>query len=213
MILIYAERKVCYLLKGLFFAIKLDGWIKGKGRISLEAHFKVSIRDISLQIFPLNRRQSIMPLSLDLNSVFSYGYKDGESFPLVLMLARYASHCQIPFKQKVHLSFYALLSLLCTLIQSILKTSLSSALFFSHDFSRTVSFLLIQRITTQALLVGDLPSSFSKMNEDSWNSFVIAAFLLLVFMLFLYYALFLQSAFHSLLSQAMQDHRNKSWWW
>lgn len=35
---------MCYLLKGLLLAIKLHGWIQGKGRISLEAHFKVSIR-------------------------------------------------------------------------------------------------------------------------------------------------------------------------
>lgn len=81
MSLIYAERKVCYLLKGLLFAIKLDGWIKGKGRISLKAHFKVSKRDASLQIFPLNTRQSIMPLNLDLSSVFSYVYQMVKLFP------------------------------------------------------------------------------------------------------------------------------------
>ena len=158
MSLIYAERKGCYLLKGLFFAIKPDGWIKGKGRISLKApHSKVSVRDTSLQVFPLNRRQSVMSLSLDLNSVF-YVYKDGESYSLVLMLARYASPCQMlffPLIQKIHLLIMYSLSLLCTLILGILKTSLLiSIFFFLHDFSTTVASLLIQRITAQAFLLG-----------------------------------------------------------
>lgn len=52
----------------------------------------------------------MLPLSLDLNSVFSDVYEGGESFSLVLMLARYASHCQtllFPLIQKIHLFIYA----------------------------------------------------------------------------------------------------------
>lgn len=87
MSLIYAERKVCYLLKGLF-STKLEWCMKGRGKISLKSHFEVSVRDITLQIFLPNRRQS--PGS---GPVFCFLFSVGRWW--IFPPSFNASHCQI----------------------------------------------------------------------------------------------------------------------
>lgn len=94
MSLIYAERKVCYLLKSLFPATKLEWCIKGRGRVSLKSHFKISLRATILQTFLLNRRQSTGS-----GSVFCFFFSIGRwwIFSLLWFL----------LIQKIHLDIYA----------------------------------------------------------------------------------------------------------
>ena len=86
-------------------------WMDSRERKNfIRSTFQSQHKEASLYIFPLNAKQSIMPLNLDLRC-FLLCVQNGVSFPLILMLVWYlaiAKHCYFLSYKKIHLSSSAL---------------------------------------------------------------------------------------------------------